>query len=334
MTSIRPASSTPARRKLLYLSRRDIEDIALPMEQVVEAVGQVFAEKGQGKIEMPPKPGIHPRPDSSIRAMLAYIPSIDAAGVKWISGYGHNYIAGLPNIQGLVILNDCETGVPKTLMDCTWITAKRTGAATCVAAQYLARSDSKTLGLVACGALARTNLEALRTRFAIERIQAYDVDSARAEAFAREIRERTPIEVVVAKGVREAVDGMDLVVTSGPIVHKPKPPIRASWLAPGSFTCALDFDAYLTPEAFAEVDRLVTDDRAQLEYFRGSGYFRRTPEPHCDLGQVAAGRRAGRRRRRERTVAILLGIGVLDIAVGSLLDARARELGIGTELPF
>ena len=55
-----------------------------------------------GRVEMPPKPGVHPREDSSIRAMLAYVPFLDAAGVKWISGYGRNYIAGLPKPKGCV----------------------------------------------------------------------------------------------------------------------------------------------------------------------------------------------------------------------------------------
>ena len=81
-----------SRGKLLYLSRRDIEDVGVSMADIVDVVKRVFADKGRRKVEMPPKPGIHPRPDASIRAMLAYIPTMDVAGCKWISGYGRNYI--------------------------------------------------------------------------------------------------------------------------------------------------------------------------------------------------------------------------------------------------
>ena len=73
----------------------------------------------------------------------------DRVNVK--SGYGRNYQNGLPNIHGLMILNDPETGIPRAIMDCCWITAKRTGAATAVAANYLARPESSCLGIVACG---------------------------------------------------------------------------------------------------------------------------------------------------------------------------------------
>ena len=76
---------------------------------------------------MPPKPGIHTMPDAFIHAMPAYIPSMRSAGIKWVSGYPENFKRGLPYITGLLILNDVETGIPYAVMDCTWITAMRTG---------------------------------------------------------------------------------------------------------------------------------------------------------------------------------------------------------------
>lgn len=320
--------------KLLYLSRRDVVDVDVPMKRVVETLEDVFRQKGAGELEMPPKPGVHPRADSSIRAMLAYIPSLDTAGVKWISGYGRNYIAGLPNIDGLIILNDAETGRPKVVMDCTWVTAKRTGAATAVAARHLARRDAETIGIVACGALGRTNLEALALVFKQKEVRAYDLDFERAKRFAAEMRERHGLDVRAEKHLKRAVQGLDIVVTSGPIVNDPKPPIPAEWMEAGSFACALDFDAYFQPEVFAQSNLLVTDDLQQFDYFRGTGYFRETPEIRLDLGRLVASGRRRRRLKTDRTAAILLGIGALDVAVGSLVYERARELGIGTELPF
>ena len=77
-----------------------------------------------------------------------------------------------------------------------------------------------------------------------------------------------------------------------------------------------------------------TDDRPQFDYFRGTGYFRDTPEPHMGLGELVASDRRRRRTRTARTMAILLGIGALDVAVGKLVYDRAIERGVGTELPF
>ena len=90
--------------------------------------------------------------------MPAYIPALHSAGIKWVSGYPENFKRGLPYITGLLILNDVETGIPYAVMDCAWITAYRTGAASALAAKYLARPESKTAGILACGVQGRTNL--------------------------------------------------------------------------------------------------------------------------------------------------------------------------------
>jgi len=122
------------------------------MRAIIDALDRMFREKGQGKVEMPPKPGIHTRPDAFIHAMPAYIPSVKAAGMKWVSGYPENPKKGLPYISGLLILNDPETGIPTSVMDCTWITAMRTGAATAISAKYLAgkRARASAFSPVVC----------------------------------------------------------------------------------------------------------------------------------------------------------------------------------------
>src|SRR3972149_1097503 len=173
--------------RFLYLSRSDVESLAVPMADIIAALEEMFREKGEGRVEMPPKPGIHTRPDAFIHAMPAYIPSLGASGVKWVAGYPDNQKKGLPYITGLLILNDPETGVPMAVMDCTWITAMRTGAATAVAAKYLARKDSSTVGIVACGVQGRSNLEALACLFKIKQVKAYDLHPEVAARYAKEM---------------------------------------------------------------------------------------------------------------------------------------------------
>ena len=122
-------------QKMLYLSKNDVERVNLSMEEIIQALDEAFREKGLGRVEMPPKPGIHTMPDAFIHAMPASVPGVGAAGCKWVSGYPENYKKNLPYINGLLILNDPETGIPLAVMDCIWITAMRTGAATAVAAK-------------------------------------------------------------------------------------------------------------------------------------------------------------------------------------------------------
>jgi ornithine cyclodeaminase/alanine dehydrogenase len=321
-------------RSVLYLSRSDVEAIQLPMSEIIEALEEMFREKGEGRVEMPPKPGIHTAPDAFIHAMPAYVPSLGAAGLKWISGYPGNQEKGLPYITGLLVLNDPETGIPLAIMDATWVTAQRTGAATALAAKYLARPKSATVGIVACGVQGRSNLEALTCLFPIRRVKAYDLYPEVAERYAREMGDRLQIEVEPVEALHDAVQGLDMVVTSGPILKSPRPAIEAGWLAPGSFASLVDFDSFWQGEAMREADKLATDDLVQMQYYREEGYFADTPEAYADLGEIVAGKKPGREADHERTMTINLGLALEDMATGVRLYERARARGIGTELPL
>lgn len=323
-----------AEHQILYLSRKDIETVNLPMQEIIELLEIAFKEKGDGKVEMPPKPGIHTMPDAFIHAMPAYIPSMRSAGIKWVSGYPENFKSGLPYITGLMILNDVATGIPYAVMDCTWITAMRTGAASALSAKYLARKESTTAGILACGVQGRTNLEALRCLFPIKRVCAYDVLPQAQERFIDEMRAQLKLDIVGVKEPKLAVIESDLVVTSGPILKHPSPAIERDWLKPGAFGSAVDFDSYWSGEALAQMDRISTDDHAQFQYYRSVGYFGQTPDPYADLGELVAGLQPGRRDDKERILAINLGLAMDDMAVAPEIYRRAKEKGLGTWLPL
>jgi ornithine cyclodeaminase/alanine dehydrogenase-like protein (mu-crystallin family) len=320
--------------ELIYLSREDVEKINIPMSQIIEVLDQAFKEKGRGKIEMPPKPGIHTRPNAFIHAMPAYIPSLESAGIKWVSGYPENQKKGLPYISGLLILNNPETGFPAAIMDCTWITAKRTGAATAVAAKYLARKDSSTIGIVACGVQGRSNLEALSCLFQIKMVKAYDLYPEIAERYAKEMGKELQLEIEPVKRLEDAVKQVDIVVTSGPILKNPKPAIAAGWLSRGAFACALDYDSYWQGEAFREADKIATDDTDQMRYYKQVGYFKNTPEPYADLGEITTGKKPGRETEDERIISINLGLALDDMATAILIYRKALKKGIGVFLPL
>jgi len=319
---------------VLYLSRKDVETANLPMWEIIDALEAIFKEKGTGRTEMPPKPGIHPRPDGFIHAMPAYIPSLQSAGMKWVSGFPENPKRGLPYIMGLLLLNDPDTGIPIAIMDCTWITAKRTGAATAVAAKYLARPDSFTVGIVACGVQGRSNLEALTCLFKIEKVKAYDLYPEIAERYAREMSKALNLDVEPVKRLPEAVKGLDLIVTSGPILKHPKPLIEPGWLEEGAFASPVDFDSYWQGKALRQIDKLATDDLAQMHYYRREGYFKETPEPYADLGEIVAGLKPGRESPHERTMSMNLGLALDDMATAIRIYQLAKIKGIGVELPL
>ncbi|MBX7233872.1 MAG: hypothetical protein K1X65_05760 [Caldilineales bacterium] len=320
--------------QLLYLSRAEVEAAGPAMPEIIAALEVAFREHGQGKVEMPPKPGVHSRPDSFIHAMPAYIPALAAIGLKWVSGYPANQARGLPYITGLLILNDDDTGLPLAVMDCTWITAKRTGAATALAAKYLARPDAKTVGILGCGVQGRSNLEALRVLFPIERVRAFDRTMASAQRYADDVRNWWGLEVEIAAEPRQAVSGCDLVVTAGPILHTPHATIKAGWLDAGAFASLVDFDSYWDGPALQEADKFCTDDIPQLDYYRTLGYFQHIPPIHASLGDLVTGRKPGRQSPSERTIACNLGLALDDMATAPLVYRRAVEMGIGAWLPL
>jgi len=322
-------------RRLLYLSRANVEDAGVTMTEVIDAVTLALREKGEGRVELPPKPGIHTRPDAFIHAMPAFVPAAGAAGLKWIAGYPENLGRyGLPYITGLLILNDVETGIPLAVMDATWITAARTGAVSGVSARLLARPGSRVLAVFGCGVQARTNLEALAlTVPGLAEVRGYDIVGPNRERFISEGAARYPgLRFVAAETPQTAADGADILVTAGPILKSPSPTLRAEWLKEGILGLPVDFDSYWQPGALQLSERYYVDDRAQYRYYQTQGYFGGAPEVQGDLGDLLTGRVPGRGSDRERIVAMNLGLAIEDVVTARLVYERALERGLGEAL--
>ena len=316
----------------LYLSRADVERAAVGITEIIEALEKMFLEKAAGRVEMPPKPGIHPKPDAFIHAMPAFIPALGSAGVKWVSGFPDNPKFGRPYISGLIVLNDHETGLPLAVMDCTWITAKRTGAATAVAAKRLARPDSRVVGVLGCGVQGRSNLEAVAAVFSLARVVAYDIVPAAVDRYRAEMSGILGLEIVAARSPEEAVKESDIVVTAGPLLKVPHATIRPGWLRRGAFASLVDYDSYWSREALGETDKFCTDDIPQMDYYKSLGYFVGIPPVHADLSDLVAGRKPGRETEAERTMTCNLGLALEDMATAPLVYRRALAKGLGTRL--
>lgn len=321
--------------KILYLSQKEVESVGLTMAEIIEATEKGFVEMGNGNVEMPPKPGIHPGEggDNFIHAMPAYIPAMNSAGVKWVSGYPGNQKKGLPYIAGLLILNDTETGLPMAVMDCAWITAMRTAAASAVSAKYLARKESSTIGILACGVQGHTNLEAMNVLFPLKKVMAFDPSKEKTDAFFTYATETLGIETEVVDDPKKAVTGCDIVVTSGPILKKPHETIKAGWVDEGAFVSCVDFDSFFSRDALNEASKWTTDNLTQYNHYKhGMGYFQHCPDVYAELGEIVTGKKAGRETDLEKNFAANLGLAMEDMAVAPLIYQKAVEKEIGTWL--
>ncbi len=322
--------------ELVYLSRADVEALGMSMREVIDALDLGFAAKGRGETEMPPKPGIHTRPDCFIHAMPAYVRRPEVAGLKWVSGYPPNPARGLPYITGLLVLNDPETGVPLAVMDCGWITAMRTGASAGISARYLARRGSSVAAFVGCGVQARTSLMALAEELpALSEARCYDLVPEATEAFVAEMAAALPeLRFVSCSSAVDAAAPADVVVSAIPIVVDPKPELDAGLLRRGALAVSLDYDSAWTSAAMRECEKFCADDVPQLLATRDHGtYFGGIPESiYADLGDLAAGTRPGREADDERIFSMNMGIAVDDVVTARVLYERALERGAGVRL--
>jgi alanine dehydrogenase len=312
----------------LILTQRTIRSL-ITMDQVVPAVERAFLAHGRGQALMPPKVYIDlPQHGGDFRAMPAYLDG--AAGLKWVNSHPQNPARhGLPSVMGVYILSDPETARPLAVMDATWLTALRTGAAGAVASKYLALGQPRSLGFVGCGVQARVLYEAHRVIYG-DSLDLYmaDANPAAAEAFAGEAGGDA---VSVARAA-----ACDIVCTTTPARA---PVVQRGWIAPGAHINAMGADGHGKQEldpAILRAAKVVIDDRDQAVH---SGEINvplatgelRIEDIHATLGEVVAGTKAGR-MGSEITVFDSTGLAIQDVAVAQVIYELAQKRGVGQKV--
>lgn len=319
---------------ILYLSYDDVVSLKIPLKDIISVIEDAFRQKGEGLAEMPPKPGVHPRPNSFIHAMPAYLKKSDAVGLKWISGNPENPKRGLPYINGIFILNDPDTGLPIAVMDARWMTAYRTAAVSAVSAKYLANPDSEVLAVLGCGTQGRSNTLMLREVLPLKKVKAYDINEDALNRYKKFVQENSDLEVELTSSPREAVKDADIIVTAGPLLKEPNPVIEADWTKPGATALPLDFDSYWKSSAIASMDKFYTDDVEQLKYYIKEGWIRPIERIDGSLDEVIVGKKPGREKKDERIMCMNLGLAIEDVATGKLIYELALKKGVGRKLPL
>jgi alanine dehydrogenase len=306
---------------LLYLNREEVGGLLPGIPEQLDLVEETYRAVGAGRVEVPPKPGIHPRPDSFIHAMPAYLRDEDVAALKWVAGYPGNKERGLPYITALIVLNDADTGLPAAIMDGAEITAARTAAASGVCIRRFAPSGWSRAAILGAGEQGRFHARVLTALNDGVEITAWDPHPERIESLGA--------GVTAAPGALEAVDGSEVVVTAGPIVESPESPLGPDWLADRVLGLPIDFDFYFNADAVASAELFLVDDVEQFEYYRSLGHFEGWPRPAGSVGETLT-----RDGAPSRVVCCNLGIGALDAAFAARVLAAACARGIGTELPL
>ena len=322
---------------MLILSRRDVLDL-LTLPDCIEAVEAAFRLHAEGRTLGPGVLAVHAE-DGSFH--------IKAAGLagerryfaaKTNANFPENPRRhGLPTIRGTVVLADAEHGAPLAVMDSGSITALRTGAATAVAAKYLARPDARTATVVGCGVQGEIQLAALAAVLPLERAWVLDLDHGRAETMAARVGERLGLHVEAAKDLEVALRASDVAVTCTP---SRRAFVTRAVVAPGTFLAAVGADNQgkqeLEPELLVEAT-LVVDvleqcaEIGELQHALAARLMTRDAV-HAELAEVVSGRRPGRTREDEITVFDSSGTALEDVAAAVAVYEAARAQGRGTEV--
>ncbi len=320
------------------LSRDDVRQ-ALPMRDAIEAVKAAFAQLSTGQADAPLRAALHvPRHNGVTLFMPAYLSADDRMAVKIVSVFNDNPAQGLPLIHALVVVVDATTGAPSAVMDGTYLTALRTGAASGAATDLLARQDARAAAIFGAGVQGRTQLEAVCAVRPIREAWVYDVSPERAAAFAAEMSQQLSLPVEAASTPAEAVSKADVVCTA---TTATRPIFDDADVRPGTHINAVG--AY-TPQMQEIPVETVLRAKVVIDHHESSLAEAgdliipmrqgRMAEKHihAELGEIVAGLKPGRASAEEITFFKSVGVAVQDVAAAGAVLEAAQEMGLGTEV--
>ncbi|MCK9152350.1 alanine dehydrogenase [Methanobacterium alcaliphilum] len=325
-------------KKTIILTQSEIKEL-IQMDQVLDAVEMAYAEHAHKRVQMPAKEYLFFE-KGDLRIMPCYLQDLGESGVKCVNVHPTNpQKQDLPTVMAMIELVDPETGFPLAIMDGTWITNMRTGAAGGVAAKYLARKDVETLGLVGAGKQAYTQLMALNEVIDIQEAEVYCRTCSSREAFAKKMSETYDIPVKAVDSPQKAVENKDIVVTVTPVDH---PVIKTEWISPGTHINAMGADAPGKEELETE---LVLKSRVFIDNWDQASHSGEINVPFSrgllqeqdlagNLGDVIIGKNPGRISDEEITIFDSTGLAVQDIATSWTVYEKAIEMKIGRSIDF
>ena len=327
---------------LRYLTAADVAAAMPPLPERLRLAERTMVALVD-EAELPPKIGVHPRPDGSFaHAMPAHLRGVeptgagDLLGVKWIAGFPTNRSGALPAIHGLILLTDPATGVPVAILDAGPITAERTAAISGVAiarfAPDVVRRDPR-VALLGAGVQGRSHVPVIGNVLPGADLLIFDRHPDRAAALAG-IAERTPgiRSARSARTARDATRSADVVVTAASFAPADqRQTLTDDWLTRDALVVAVDYATYVAASVAREAGLFLVDHREQFLANRDAGNFDGYPDPGGTLGEaIIAG---ARRPARGRALVTHLGVGLADLVFGDAILRRAVARGLGTTLP-
>ena len=326
---------------MLLLNREDIRSV-FTMKECIEAVKKAFMLYSEGKSEVPLRTNIQaPKHNGTFLFMPAYVEDMDCSSLKIVDIFPDNYKAGLPTAPAQVVLIDGKTGIVSSVLDGTYVTQLRTGAASGAAFDALARKDAKIGAMIGTGGQAATQLEAMLASRKLEKVKIFDLDPARLNAFVENMKkelESYGAELIAAKSSDEAVEDADVLVT---ITPSPKPVFNAEKVKPGcTVSCVGSYQPHMQemdPHILTRASKVYFDSQSAVLSEAGDIIIPLNDGTITEdkftgeLGNVLNGKLTGRENDEEIIVFKTVGIGTQDLMAAKAIYDKANEAGVGTQ---
>jgi len=324
--------------ELLYLSEQDCKDTGTTAQEIIDATERAMIAYSKKEAEMPAKIGIHPQPDSLMHAMPAYLPTEYACGIKWGSNFPTNKARypGLTPTNCQIIYNDAESGLPLAIMDATWITEVRTPATALVSIKYGANLDAKTFGMFGCGIQGKANVKMVGNILKdLETIYVYDIVDSAMDALIEQCQGVVKAKIVKCADYETVARNSEVITSALPIMHKPNPPVKDSWIRNGQTLICLDCHTVYEDAVYKRADKYYVDSIEQHELLVGYGYYPYgLPVITGETGTAAAGLCPRRENREELVIFNNVGMAVEDMMCARMIFDRALTQGLGIKLPL
>ncbi|MFW9926401.1 MAG: ornithine cyclodeaminase family protein [Candidatus Thorarchaeota archaeon] len=317
--------------EILILTQSEVKS-CLSMKEAIDAVKIAYSAFAKGRVQMPSVQHLDIQKYSGeVDVKSGFVEDFGLIGTKIASGFYENVKKGFPPGIAVIVLLDLETSMPLAIMDGTHITAYRTGAAGAVAAQFLARRNSKSVGILGAGTQGRMQLLALQEIFDIQKVKIWDIEKRLAEKYEKEMS----IDVQVVEMPDQIVHESDIIVTATP---SRKALIGVDSINEGLHINAIGADGpgkqELDPAIMTRASKIVVDSLAQcrrigeIQHALGAGLITDS-SIHAEIGEIINGDKVGRENDREITIFDATGLSAQDIAAAKIVYDAAKQKGLG-----
>ncbi len=315
--------------RVRYLSEADIAALGLSPGRMADAIGKAFADRAEGRVQIPPKVIIKQHDGAEFYAMTVSVAD-GMSAMKWVAGGSQaGSAANLPSFTGLIVLSDTASGQPLAILSASSITADRTAATSLLAARHLARAGAGTIGLAGCGAQARAHLRAFAAEYPLSTALLFGRGEANLRA-TEETAAELGLATIRCSEIEALLRGSDIVISSITPKSGSAPIIDAGLLPPGAFASMVDHGASWTIDGTRAFSALHTDDLAATR-------DRSVVEPHLREMPVGSdftttGGTFRRMAEDDRIGFVFAGTALADLAVCHAVLQAADQAGRGTLL--